>query len=187
MSFVIGCAYQGQIIIKSDGRVIDETETKIIEENYNKTRKVSPSIICGYAGTQGLCELILNHFSRIPSTYNADDFIVALQTCAIDALRKFPDYKASFVVGGRNREGIATLNSFQSDSVRRIAYSRASGDSAAITALDPPNNSGIGIQLFKRNLNITGDIDSALNLCVKNMASRSFSVNSTIFTQTLLI
>lgn len=187
MSFVIGFAYGKQIIIKSDGRVIDSSETNIVNESYNKTRRISDSLICGFTGNKSLCECIYNDFlsatESIHNNINADIAICKLNDVVKEYVTKYPAFLVAFLIGGLSDSGIPTLNSFKSDAITDITYNRASSQEIAVTALEPKGFEGKGPSILSKYLLAKHTIDDALNLAIKEVADGSFSVNTNIFSE----
>ena len=184
----IGFATPKKIIIKSDGRVVDDSEKMVLDEHYNKTKRLSDTVICGYTGNKSICELIIENLNTLAGNnlqeYNADDVVDLLHNIASSFAEQYPEYTVSFLVGGLNESGTATLNSFITTE-RHITYNRSSATEYAVTSLDPPHQHGMGCKIYKKYCKLGKDPISAIDLCIKEMSRRDFTVNNVIYQRTL--
>ena len=107
MSIVIAIAWKDKSLVASDGLAIDGSG-KIVDENYQKFRRISKNVIIGYGGDMFPAETILNftfdssdNGITLPQAYRK-----LLNTCndTINGLTK--KITVQFTVCGKNKYGI---------------------------------------------------------------------------------
>ena len=122
MSLVIGIVSTNSAIIVSDGRVINANTNSIVNENFDKTRKINENVILGFSGETKFSLWLLEQFENIYkkeiSNLKADQVAEILCKVAKEGvnyrmgLNESVSTKFQMIVSGVNHEGIMALYNF---------------------------------------------------------------------------
>lgn len=122
MSLILGIVFKNRAIIVSDGRVKDSNTDLVVDEKFDKTRKITENVILGFSGDREFSLWLLGQFENVCkqdiSQLKADHVADILCKIAQEGVnyRKNLEQSVStnfqMVVAGRNSKGIMGLYNF---------------------------------------------------------------------------
>lgn len=103
MSFVTMVISKKFITVMSDGRVSGKNH-KVLEENYKKFKKISPTQFIAYVGSRAASEVIVNQIEYVDKQiYNMQDLTFKMKE-AVSA-EQFHSINVHFAIGGIDLDG----------------------------------------------------------------------------------
>lgn len=196
MSYIQCVGFRNQIIFTSDGRDLNNQKI-IIDERYNRIRRLSDKVAVAHSGHRIYGEMVINNaISQIANVHkmDIDDFNTLILESIEEIYQKDPDIKSIFrgclIIGGFKREksgGIISIKLNNGFITERhdlkdkpvISFSAGSSESVVLTNLLPNN--------LQKMLNYRGsaicktDIYKVMSDTSQFVARIDETVNRTIF------
>lgn len=122
MSLVLGIAFTDKTLIISDGRVKDASTNLVVDEKFDKTRKINDNVILGFSGETRFSQWLLGQFdnicnediSRLKAEHVANILCKIAQEGANyrENLKEPKTTHFQMIVAGKNSRGIMALYNF---------------------------------------------------------------------------
>lgn len=182
MSIVIAFATQDRIIVKCDGRELDNKTHNIVSEDTIKYFQITPNCIIGYTGCKNICEQIVSHIANnisVDKNIEPDSIIKLLQIIAQNNYQSL--HNSAFLVAG-----IRYKNNETSSVILGISYQdKYTQIVESIPTNYEPAQITIGsdyIDKIKMKFNQQKSIESNMNDYIREIAKHDNSVNDHIST-----
>lgn len=187
MSLVLGYADISKCIIVSDGRFCNP-DNEILSEAYDKTKRINGNVIIGFAGNAQLCEMIIDHAApdNFPKSASVKEVAGTLEASLRLLCDRFPGHLAQFVVAGKSQFGKAQLRAFGTEYSMLVRNPTTNAPEFVELSQTGVDARAI-FQRFYSSIYNTGDIEAIMKKTIREVAISDQSVNTTFFTQTVLL
>ena len=191
MSLVLGIVFTNKAMIISDGRVTNAKTNLIVDEKFDKTRKINDNVILGFSGETEFPRWLLGQFDNI---CNKEIFLLKADHVA-DILCKIAQEGVNYrknleqsvstnfqmIVAGRNSKGIMALYNFGVPTNFEIKEYIPSAKNFVYSVLFPDTN-GLNYSLEKIIADYPNKrLEEYINLLFINAADIDDSINTNLF------
>lgn len=191
MSLILGTVFKNRAIIVSDGRVKDSNTCLVVDEKFDKTRKINDNVILGFSGELEFSLWLLEQFENVCkqdiSQLKADH--VANIFCKIT--QEGVDYRKNLkeslptnfqmVVAGKNSKGIMALYNFGVSTNFEIKESTPTAKTFVYSVLSPATK-GID-SIFEKIItdHPNKGLEDYINLLFSKASDMDDSINTNLF------
>lgn len=120
MSFVSIIAMNKFITVMSDGQVTKTETGEVLQEDYQKFRKISPNQFIAYTGVKEFCEGLANQIPYKKSAHDLED--ITNQIASVTQLPELKAHKIHFGIGGIDSNGDISFYTIQNQSEPAVNF-----------------------------------------------------------------
>lgn len=191
MSLVLGITFTNRAMIISDGRVTNAKTNLIVDEKFDKTRKINDNVILGFSGETEFPLWLLGQFENICkqdiSKLKADHVTNILCKIAQEGINYRKGLKEAIstnfqmIVAGKNSKGIMALYNFGVPTNFEIKEYIPTAKNFVYSVLFPDTN-GLNYSLEKIIADYPNKgLEEYINLLFTNAADIDDSINTNLF------
>lgn len=133
MSFVSVIQTEKFITVVTDGQVTSTSDKTILQKNYKKFKKISPNQYIAFAGSKGLCEMLLEFLPFKEQGYVLEQIVPEIK----EFISKIPSQLGRLLisVGGVNEKEQLVIYKLSNHEGTDIEKFQATGDDISFTFL----------------------------------------------------
>lgn len=191
MSLILGIVFTNRAIVISDGRVKNASTGLVVDEKFDKTRKINDNVILGFSGERefslGLLEQFENVCKQDISKLKADHAANILCKIAQEGVDYRKNLKESLptnfqmVVAGKNNKGIMALYNFGVPTNFEIKEYIPTAKTFVYSVLSP-GTKDIDSIFEKVMTNYPGrELEDYINLLFSKASDMDDSINTNLF------
>lgn len=191
MSLVLGITFTNRAMIISDGRVTNAKTNLIVDEKFDKTRKINDNVILGFSGETEFPLWLLGQFENICkqdiSKLKADHVTNILCKIAQEGvnyrkgLKEAISINFQMIVAGKTSKGIIALYNFGVPTNFEIKKYIPTAKNFVYSVLFPGTN-GLNYSLEKIIADYPNKgLEEYINLLFTNAADIDDSINTNLF------
>ena len=191
MSLIIGIVFTNRAIVISDGRVKNARTDLVVDEKFDKTRKINDNVILGFSGDREFSLWLLEQFENVCkqdiSQLKADHVANIFCKIAQEGVDYRKNLKESLptnfqmVVAGKNNKGIMALYNFGVPTNFEIKEYIPTAKTFVYSVLSP-GTKDIDSIFEKVMTNYPGrELEDYINLLFSKASDMDDSINTNLF------
>lgn len=191
MSLIIGIVFTNRAIVISDGRVKNARTDLVVDEKFDKTRKINDNVILGFSGDREFSLWLLEQFENVCkqdiSQLKADHVANIFCKIAQEGVDYRKNLKESLptnfqmVVAGKNNKGIMALYNFGVPTNFEIKEYIPTAKTFVYSVLSP-GTKDIDSIFEKVMTNYPGrELEDYINLLFSKVSDMDDSINTNLF------
>ncbi len=197
MSLVLGIAFTNKVLIISDGRAKNANTDLIVDEKFDKTRKINDNVVLGFSGETEFPQWLLEQFNNICNKeifrLKADHVAGILCKIAQEGmsyrknLKEYISTNFQMIVAGKSSKGIISLYNFGIPTNFAIKEYIPTTENFVYSVLFP-DTKGLDYSFEK----IIADypnrgLEDYINLLFMKAANMNNSINTNLFIKEVLL